>query len=134
MPLTDQQKNLGFAHLIAAATGYSLEHPGQSVLAVNKDGKRALLRWAKDAKETLEMQRAQVKAAQELLVAIGDPTGVLYEIFRLKRDDVLHFRKDGSRPALMTVNLRDAAEKLEMVAPLQVTGRQLEQAWERVKK
>ncbi len=134
MPLTDQEKNFAFSHLIAAATGYSLEHPGQSVLAANKDGKRALLRWAKDAKATLEMQRAQVKAAQELLVAIGDPTGVLYEVFRVKRDDILRFRKDGSRPALMTLSLRDAAEALEMVTPLQVTGRQLEQAWDRLKK
>lgn len=132
MPLTALEKNYAFAQVIAAATGYRLEQPGQSVLAVNKDGKRAILRWAKDAKETIEMPRAQVKAAHELLVAIGDPTGILFEVFRVKRADVDRFRKDGSRPALMTLSLRDAAEALEMVTPLQVTGRQLEQAWERL--
>ena len=133
MPLTPQEKNFAFAHLIASATGYRLERPGESALAVDKDGKRGLLRWAKDAKESLEMLRAQVKSAQELLVAIGDPTGVLFEIFRVKRADIDRLKKDGSRPALMTLNLRDAAEALEMVAPLQVTARQLEQAWDRLK-
>lgn len=133
MPLTPQEKNYAFAHLIAAATGYHLEHPGKSVLAVNKDGKRALLRWAKDAKETLELPRAQARSAPELLVAIGDPTGVLFEVFRVKREDLARVKKDGSRPALMTLSLRDLAESLEMVTPLQVTARQLEAAWERLK-
>ncbi len=133
MPLTPQEKNYAFAHLIAAATGYRLESPGQSVLAVDKDGKRAILRWAKDAKETLEMPRAQVKSSQELLVAIGDPTGILFEVFRVKRADLDRVKKDGSRPALLTVSLRDVAESLEMVTPLQVTGRQLDAAWERLK-
>jgi hypothetical protein len=133
MSLTTLERNYAFAQVIAAATGRRLTHPGRSTLAIDKDGKQAVLRWAKDAKETIELPRAQVKACCELLVAIGDPTGVLFEIFRIKRADLDRIKKDGARPALMTINLRDAAEGLEMVAPLQVTGRQLETAWERLK-
>jgi hypothetical protein len=51
----------------------------------------------------------------------------------VKREDLARVKKDGSRPALMTLSLRDLSESLEMVTPLQVTGRQLEAAWERLK-
>lgn len=132
MTLTIPDKNKAFASLIAKAVGYSLEHPGESTVAVDKEGKRAILRWARDAKETLEFSRAQLRAAHHLLVAIGDPTGVLFEIFRIKREDLIRFRKDGRRDATCTVSLRDAAEVLEMVMPLQVTARQVEDAWGRV--
>jgi len=132
MLLTGPEKNHVFAALIAAATGYRLERPGESTLAVNDDGKRAILRWVKDAKETIELQRAQVRRAHELLVAVGDPTGVLFEIFRIKRADIDRLKKDGSRPATLTVPLRDAAEALEMVAPMQVTDKHLNAAWARL--
>ncbi|MCE9581594.1 MAG: hypothetical protein K8T20_03655 [Planctomycetes bacterium] len=132
MSLSPLQKNYAFAQVIASATGHRLEQPGVSTLAVSKDGKRAILRWVKDAKETIELPRAQFRSAQELIVAIGDPTGILFEVFRIKRADLERLKKDGSRPALMTINLRDAAAALEMVMPLQVTGRQLQDAWTRL--
>lgn len=132
MPLTPLQKNYAFAHVVAQALGYRLENPGASNLAVSKDGKRAVVRWARDAKEAIELPRAQARSAHELVVAIGDPTGVLFEIFRLKKADLERFRRDGSRPALMTVSLKEAAPALEMVQPLQVTARQLEEAWARI--
>lgn len=133
MALSANEKNRAFAHLIAQAAGYRLERPGESSIATTKDGKRALLRWAKDARETLELVRAQVKGVNEMLVAIGDPTGVLFEIFRIKREDLDRLRKDGDRAAVCTVSLRDAAQSLEMVMPLKVTGRQVEEAWERLR-
>jgi len=130
--MTTLEKNHAFAALIAAATGHRLERPGESMLAVDEDGRRALLRWARDAKSTIEIPRPQLRKIHSLLVAIGDPTGLLYEVFRLKKADLDRFRKDGSKPAVVSVSLRDAAEALEMLAPMQITARQLEETWSRI--